>query len=93
MSRSILITGATGKQGGSVINAILGSPKKNDFTLFALTRSTESASARKLAARADNVKLVQGNLDDMEGVFTEAEKQNRGNKIWGVFSVQVRPTH
>jgi uncharacterized protein YbjT (DUF2867 family) len=89
MSKVLLITGATGKQGGSVIDAILSSPSSpSDFTLLAVTRDTNSASAQKLAARSPSIQLVQGNLDDIPSLFDAAEKVAQ-KPIWGVFSVQV----
>lgn len=89
MSRVLLITGATGKQGGSVIDAILSSPASaSEFTLLAVTRDPSTASAKKLAARSPSVQLVQGNLDDIPSLF-EAANRIVQKPIWGVFSVQV----
>ena len=85
MSRAILVTGATGKQGGAVIKALLSS--ESDFRILAVTRSMESGSAQKLAADP-RVTLVQGNLDDTEAIFEEAKKAT-ALPIWGVYSVQV----
>ncbi|KAH6644820.1 hypothetical protein C7974DRAFT_349930 [Boeremia exigua] len=86
MSKAILITGATGKQGGSTINALL---KANaDFDIIALTRNAQSASAQKLKAKSTRIKIITGNLDDVEDVFTKA-KQAANAPIWGVFSVQL----
>jgi uncharacterized protein YbjT (DUF2867 family) len=80
---AILVTGATGKQGGSLINNLL---KKNaSFTILALTRDINSASARKLAQKASSITLIQGNLDDPAAIFKNAKR------VWGVFSVQVSP--
>jgi uncharacterized protein YbjT (DUF2867 family) len=89
MSRVLLITGATGKQGGAVIDAILSRPDTaSDFILLAVTRDTSTGSAKKLAARSPSVKLVQGNLDDIPSLFEAAERVAQ-KPIWGVFSVQV----
>jgi uncharacterized protein YbjT (DUF2867 family) len=89
MSRVLLITGATGKQGGAVIDAILSRPAAtSEFTLLAVTRDTSTASAKKLAARSPSVKLVQGNLDDIASLFETADMVAQ-KPIWGVFSVQV----
>ncbi|KAI9864400.1 MAG: hypothetical protein M1824_005103 [Vezdaea acicularis] len=79
--RSILITGATGKQGGAVIAALLSQPKPT-FKILALTRNTTSASAKALAAKP-NVSVIEGNLDDCSAIFAKT------GKVWGVFSVQV----
>src|SRR5690242_5670950 len=86
MAKALLITGATGKQGGSLISALL---KANaDFEILALTRNAQSASAQKLQARSPNIKLVTGDLDAVDSVFQSA-KQASNLPIWGVFSVQV----
>jgi hypothetical protein len=85
MSRSILVTGATGKQGGALIKALLASPRHSDFTIYALSRSSDSPSAKKLAAQGENIKLVQGDLDHVEAIFKAAPEP-----YWGVFSMQVR---
>lgn len=91
MSKPILVTGATGKQGGAVIDALLASPFSKDFTILGVTRNAESVSAKKLIERS--VKIVKGDLNDVEAIFKEAAKII-STPIWGVFSVQVskRPT-
>ena len=88
MSRAILVTGATGKQGGAVIAALLA--QKASFQLLALTRDSSSASARRLASKSPNITLIEGNLDDARSVFEKAKKATSA-PIWGVFSVQVCP--
>jgi uncharacterized protein YbjT (DUF2867 family) len=85
MSRSILVAGATGKQGGAVVQALLASPRRNDFTIYALTGSSDSPSAKKLAAKSENIKVVQGDMDHVEAIFKAAPEP-----YWGVFSMQVR---
>lgn len=86
MSKALLITGATGKQGGSTIDALL---KANaDFEIIALTRNAQSTSAQKLRAKSSRIKLITGNLDDLTRVFENA-KEATTLPIWGVFSVQV----
>ena len=87
MSKVILVTGATGKQGGSCIQALLAAPNATDFTLLAVTRNPESASAKKLAEQG--VKIVQGDLNDVPAIFESAKKVVE-QPVWGVFSVQVR---
>ena len=83
MKRNVLVTGATGKQGGSVVDNILASPSANDFTVYAVTRNPESVSALKLAEKP-SVKVIKGDLNDPEALFSSAAAP-----IWGVFSVQV----
>jgi len=86
MSKVILITGATGKQGGATINALLNSPEAKAFTLLAVTRNAESESAKKLKDKG--VKIVQGDLNDVPSIFESAKKVT-SQPIWGVFSVQL----
>jgi len=90
MSKIILVTGATGRQGGSLITSLLASPNASLYTLLAVTRNSASASAQKLAAKSQNIKLVQGDLNDTPAIFTKAKEALGDNgKIWGVFSVQA----
>lgn len=89
MSKVILVTGATGKQGGSVIDALVASPSTSRFTILAVTRNASGASAQKLTSKASNIKLVQGDLDDAAGLFKAAKAAVGGEDIWGVYSVQI----
>ncbi|KAL9134374.1 MAG: hypothetical protein Q9175_004442 [Cornicularia normoerica] len=86
--KPILVLGATGKQGKKVIETILASNSKADFTILALTRNPDSASAKALAAKSTIIKLVKGNLDDTPNVFKAALEASDRVPIWGVFSVQ-----
>ncbi|KAF2877627.1 NmrA family protein-like protein [Massariosphaeria phaeospora] len=92
-TKAILITGATGKQGGAVLNQLAAHASKPQFTLLAVTRSPSSASAQKILARHPSVKLVQGDLNDVPALFTAAKDALRAAKlapsIWGVYSVQI----
>lgn len=76
----ILVTGATGRQGGAVIRALLAS--STSFQILALTRDTTSPSSLKLAKLG--IRLIQGNQDDPNAIFASA-----GVPIDGVFSTQV----
>lgn len=86
--KPILVIGATGKQGRKVIETILASDSKASFTILALTRNPDSASAKALAAKSTLIRLVKGNLDDTPAVFRAALEASAGAPIWGVFSVQ-----
>lgn len=86
--RTILVTGATGKQGRSVIDALLAmSDPFNDTTIglhiLALARNVSSVPAQALA-QMDKISVIQGDLDDIEGVF-----QRNKQPVWGLFSVQI----
>ncbi|KAI1395836.1 NAD(P)-binding protein [Hypoxylon fuscum] len=87
MSKVIIVTGATGKQGGAVINALL-SQDISKLTILAVTRDVSSASATRLAQQSTSIKLLQGNLDDVPALFQEARKIHP-QPIWGVYSVQI----
>ncbi len=72
----VLITGATGRQGGAVIDQML----LRGWRLRALTRSPTNAVAQSLAARG--VEVVQGDLEDPSSL----DKAVSG--AYGVYSVQ-----
>src|ERR1017187_10414895 len=74
-NRTILITGVTGNQGGSVAHALQGS----GFYLRGLTRKPDSERAAALARRG--VDIVKGDLDD------EATLRRALAGAWGVFGV------
>ncbi|KAL6406464.1 nucleoside-diphosphate-sugar epimerase family protein [Ilyonectria robusta] len=88
MSRAILITGATGKQGGAVVDALLHW-KSSDFLLLTVTRNAQSASAKRLAAKSSSIKLVEGDLDAAPALFASAKAAAGTTPLWGVFSVQA----
>ena len=88
MSKAILVTGATGKQGGSVVDALLALPNASEYTILAVSRDAHGGGAQKLVKKAQNIRIVGGNLDDVPGLFQEAKKVAE-QPIWGVYSVQV----
>ncbi|PSQ07882.1 NmrA/HSCARG family protein [Halobacteriales archaeon QS_6_71_20] len=59
---SVLVVGATGNQGGAVVDHLLASER--DFDVHGLTRDASSDAARKLADRG--VTTVEGDLNDPE---------------------------
>lgn len=88
MSRALLITGATGRQGGAVINA-LAAKQPSDFLLLAVTRNAQSPSAKRLAAKSPNIKLVEGDLESIPSLFQSAKKVAGAIPLWGVYSIQT----
>lgn len=89
--RAILVTGATGKQGGATIDWLIANGALKDHVLLAVTRDRTSGAAKKLESRG--VKIVQGDLNDCSAIFKDAQRVLGGDnhaQIWGVFSVQVR---
>lgn len=79
----ILVVGATGKQGRSVISALLADRTADSpLKLLALTRNPSSASAQALAAQhPDTIELVQGDLTQPEAIFSRWPKGH----VSGVF--------
>jgi len=76
MSKTILMTGATGQQGGATLHNLLG----KGYTLRALTRKPESEKARNLASAG--VEIVKWDLDDAASVRAALQG------AWGVYAVQ-----
>lgn len=74
--RIILISGATGQQGGATARALAGS----GFKLRALTRNPDSDAAMALAASGADI--VKGDLDD------ETSIKNALAGAWGAYAVQ-----
>ena len=74
--QTILVTGATGKQGGALIRALAGSM----FKLRGMTRKPESDPAKALANQG--VDIVSGDLND------EASLERALQGAWGTFAVQ-----
>src|SRR5437867_371354 len=72
----ILVTGATGKQGGAVAHELLAKGHK----VRAMTRHPESPAAKALAAAGAEV--VAGNLDD------ESSLERPVAGAWGAFAIQ-----
>jgi nucleoside-diphosphate-sugar epimerase len=101
MQRNILVTGATGKQGTALIRALLQpTPDPNatstpGYHIYALTRKVSSPSAQHLlsAYGAENLTLVEGDLDDPSSVAAiyETAKLDDGRGIWGIFAVMAFP--
>ena len=91
-ARTILVIGATGKQGHAFIGATLSTGAASNLRILALTRSIKSARSRSLDD-VERVKLVEGDLDDPKSIrdIFEAEKVDGKNEIWGVFVVLAFP--
>src|SRR6516225_8997753 len=75
-NKTVLVTGATGRQGGAVIRHLL----RNEWKLRALTRNPNAPPAQELTRQG--VEVVQGDLDDPASL----ERAARG--VYGVYSVQ-----
>ncbi|KAF5965107.1 putative transcription factor SEF1 [Fusarium bulbicola] len=80
--KTMLIFGATGKQGGAVIDNILSNSPDPSFHIIAVTRDTTSRKAQALATNP-KISVVEGDLDNVRAVFAKA------GPVWGVYSVQI----
>ena len=74
--KTVLITGATGQQGGAVIRHMLA----KGWHLRALTRNTSGDTALNLAHQG--VELAQGDLEDL------ASLEDAAHGVYGIYSVQ-----
>jgi uncharacterized protein YbjT (DUF2867 family) len=85
MARRLLITGATGKQGGALITALTTDSSISNplFEIYAVTRNATSPSAKRLAAKP-NVTVIQANLSDPTSLFAQLP-----TPIWGIFAVPM----
>ncbi|KAH3915566.1 hypothetical protein HBI56_148360 [Parastagonospora nodorum] len=92
-TKAIIVCGATGKQGGSVLKQLATHSESSQYTLLAVTRDIKSSSAKRITDNYPSVKLVQGNLDDVPSLFASAKaalkEGGKEEKIWGVYSVQI----
>lgn len=77
--RSLVITGATGKQGGAVISALSASSSQ-PFKIYAVTRDKNSSKAQALA-KNPNVSVLEGDFAKPDAIFKQVPKP------WGLFSV------
>ena len=87
MTKAILVTGATGNQGGTVLEALV-KQASDHFVIIALTRDATSPIAKHMSTQSKCVHILQGNMDNPDQVFSEAERMI-GAPIWDVFMVQV----
>ena len=105
MTRSILVAGATGKQGSALIRALLQPSSSTaslrnvtsapEYHIYALTRKISSPSAQSLLKtyHPSTLTLVEGNLDDPSSIIAvfETAKLNDEGGIWGVFAIMAFP--
>lgn len=74
--KSILVTGATGRQGGAVARELLA----RRYRVRAMTRHPDGERARELADL--KAEIMQGDFDDPDSLARAVDG------VWGVFSVQ-----
>jgi uncharacterized protein YbjT (DUF2867 family) len=70
MSRTVLVTGATGNQGGAVVDHLLDA--ETDFEVLGLTRDASSDAAAALEDRG--VEMVEGDLDDTDSLRPHVDR-------------------
>lgn len=75
-TKTVLVTGATGQQGGAVAAQLLS----HGFSVRAMTRKPDSEQAKGLAKRGATI--IKGDLDDSASL--EAALKD----VWGAFAVQ-----
>nr|POE65058.1 hypothetical protein CFP56_34726 [Quercus suber] len=80
-TQNLIVTGATGKQGGALIAALLAMPSQ-PFEIYAVTRNKASGSAQTLA-KNPRVHLVEGEFDHPAAILAQVPKP------WGLFSVTM----
>jgi uncharacterized protein YbjT (DUF2867 family) len=83
-ARRFLIIGATGGQGGAVLDALLSrsSPSSLPIEILALTRKPDSSKAKSLASKP-NVTIIQGDTTDASAIFAKT------GPVDGVFLVST----
>src|ERR1700756_6025670 len=77
-ANEVLVTGATGKQGGAVLRSL----REKGFPVRALTRDPDKPEARALIGHGTEV--VRGDLDDRASLARALDG------VYGVYSVQSR---
>ena len=81
---NLLITGATGQQGGAVISALQAQSHQH-FRIFALTRKQNSPTSLKLSGQSIN--LIQGDTSSHRAIFDQLPT------LHGVFLVTLPGLH
>lgn len=67
MSKVLVVFGATGQQGKSVVNVVQNDPElSKEYSIRAVTRNVSGAAAQTL--KSQNVEVIQGDLDDSASV-------------------------
>ncbi|KAM0549156.1 hypothetical protein ACHAPJ_009611 [Fusarium lateritium] len=71
-----LIAGATGRQGGAVVDALLTHPtiKINPKQVYAITRQGSGPGAIKLREKYGDINIVAGDLNNSEAIIQQLDK-------------------
>ncbi|KAL1892636.1 hypothetical protein Sste5346_006921 [Sporothrix stenoceras] len=86
MANSVLVVGATGKQGAAVVKSLLQSDDST-LTVHALTRDASTPRAQALAASDSRLRLVQGDQLKPDEIFAQLPKDS----ISSLFLITVPP--
>ncbi|KIJ39450.1 hypothetical protein M422DRAFT_781029 [Sphaerobolus stellatus SS14] len=91
--QTILVTGSTGKQGYTVITALLSSSIPLNILALTATLPLPRRELLSEAAENENTKLsvVKGDLDDPSSVRQIFEAARKDGGIWGVFAIFAFP--
>lgn len=76
----LVVTGATGKQGGALIEALLAQSPTQPFDIYAVTRNKNSNGGQSLASKP-NVNVIEGDFTNPAALFSQVPQP------WGFFSV------
>ncbi|KAK6067839.1 nucleoside-diphosphate-sugar epimerase family protein [Seiridium cupressi] len=70
-----LVAGATGRQGGAVVDALLSRPtvKVAPSSIYAITRQGGGPGATKLCDKYRGIRILPGNLSDPNSIFQQLE--------------------
>lgn len=85
-----LIAGATGRQGGAVVTALLSdlSLAISPQTVYAITRTPSSPSAQRLLSRYPGINLVSGDLNNPDALFAQLD-----SPIWPETAIFLAQAH
>ena len=86
MANSVLVVGATGKQGAMVVKSLLQSDDAR-LTVHALTRDATTPRAQALAASDKRLRLVQGDQVKPDAIFAQLP----AGSISALFLITVPP--
>lgn len=71
-----VVAGATGRQGGAVVDALLTHPEVEvePKEVFAITRQATGAGATKLREKYKGINIIPGDLNNPEAIFQQLDK-------------------
>ena len=86
LTKTILVTGATGKQGRSVVQSLLAHPLFNasEYTIAVVTRDPTSPGARALSSKSSAIRSIRGDYKDPKAIF-----RSLPGKPWAIYVMTV----